>query len=42
MKNADFTFFLKYIKEGKIKTKTQITETIEFLKENPEYDYKDI
>lgn len=42
MQNADFTFFLKYIKEGKIKTKTQITETIEFLKGNPEYDYKDI
>lgn len=32
LSNADFTFFLRYIKDGKITNKIQVQETISFLK----------
>lgn len=36
------SLFLQYIKDGKIRNKVQILEAIEFLKRNPDYDYKDL
>lgn len=42
LENADFALFLQYIKEGKIQTKIQVQEVIEFLKQNPEFSYENI
>lgn len=38
--NANFSFFLNYIKDGRIKNKVQISELLQFLKDNPDFNYE--